>query len=502
MSISDFDFCVIDELPLSAFVEHRLIPVDGLDVGAIGPLGQLTDTLAAMCGSAQPKRRVSGRELFDRIGSILDDIDTQIEMALSATPEVPRIYEAYQVSDAPYWYILDLLKLASVEHRAWREKWPLWAERIWLTRAGLHFTQRADPWESLPLKIIVLDATAQPDLYHVILKRDCRVYAPVVERRGKVYQVAGRLNGKYATLGQDGELSSSGREMLDIVKRMSDGRVGVVCWKAMAPHFAREFGEENVLTFGGLRGSNHLQEVDTLFVCGTPTPPHQDMIDLAAALSDDINPFFELDADANRVPLYAHGEREYRLSQSGQDLAREQFGPATAGIARRIGYYKHNILDAIHRQLREAELVQALHRARVNLRDATVWLLTSTPTDEPIDGVWNDPPLGPPEIHWRIWLRLEPWLQEQHDQGATLTYETLADAGGVSLDWVKRNKWLDVIAAYMPDVWQISQLAPNGGRPKRLLAPLKETPRKSSYGQAGLDGKTASVKGNSTKGVL
>lgn len=476
MSISDFDFCVVDELPLGAFVDHRMIPIDGLDVGATGPTRTLTDTLASMCGDAQPKRRVSGAELFKRIGPILDDVYAQIELDLGATPEVPRIYDAYQVSDAPYWYIMDFLTLAAAEHRAWRESWPLWAERIWLTRGGLHMLKRSDPWESLPIKIVVLDATAQADLYKIILRRDCQVYAPVVERKGHVYQVAGRLNGKRATLNHGGDLSSSGREMLDIVKRMADGRPGIVCWKSIAPHFAREFGEENVLTFGGLRGSNRLQDVGTLFVCGTPTPPHQDMIDLAAALSDDVKPFFSLDPDGNRIPLYSHGEREYRLSEFGLTQARDLFGPDTAGVTRRIGYYKHPIIDAIHRQLREAEIIQALHRARVNLRDATVWLLTSTPTDEPIDGVWNDPPFGPPEINWRIWLRLEPWLKAQHAAGASLTYENLAEAVDVTLNYVQHNKWLDVIASYMPDMWQISSLIPAGrGRPGRIVVPLKES---------------------------
>ena len=134
-----------------------------------------------------------------------------------------------------------------------------------------------------------------------------KVFAPTVERVGKLYQIAGRLNGKHTTLDK-GELSDSGRELLDITRRLIAQRgytkPGFVVWKALATHFQREFGDAAVLTFGGLRGTNALQDVDALFICGTYTPNGFALIDHAVALSDRVEPLFQLGEDGRKMVIY------------------------------------------------------------------------------------------------------------------------------------------------------------------------------------------------------
>lgn len=482
LSIKSFDFVVVDELPVSAFVEDRTVPVSGLDVGAIGPLGDLAVRLgeiAARCGKSE---RVAGRRLFDQIGELLDDVFAQVDVGAGSVPDVPQVWNERDVDRAPYWYVADLLGLASPEHRAWREGWPAWNERLWVTRAGLHLLRRSEPWEHLPRHIVVLDATAQPDLYQILFGRQTETYAPAVERQGRVYQVAGRLNGRDTTASGEA-LTAAGREMLEVVRRIAVRyeRPGVVVWKALAAHFRRIFGDDRVLTYGALRGTNALQDVDGLILCGTPTPSGSQMLDLAVALSGEIRPFYRYGEDGRREPVYLFADREYRLSPEGVACLREQYGADTASATRRVGYYAHATLDAIHRQLREAELIQAIHRARINMRPADVWLLTSTPLqDEALDGLWNDPPIGPAGIHWQVWLRLEPWLRAAWEDGRSVTYETVADAAGVQETWARKSRWLDAIAAWAPDLWSTGRLEPVGrGNPRLGLIPLRDKPQYS-----------------------
>lgn len=476
LAISNFDFVIVDELPLGVFVQDRRIPIQGLDVGATGPLGHLVEQIADICRSMPTGCRVADKGLFDQIGDTLTDVYEQIDLAIGVLPDMPRVSSEHEVSRQPYWYLFDLLRLAAVEHQAWSKGWKTWNASMWCTSSGLHLLSRSTLWEKLPPKIIVLDATAQADLYRIIFQRDIELYAPAVERQGKLYQVAGRLNGKSATVRRD-VLTDSGREMLDVAKRLTAEakQPGIICWKAIAPHFRREFGADRVLTFGALRGTNALEDADVLIVAGTPTPDGSAMLDLAVALSSRIDPFFKYDDDGKRLPIYRHADREYRLSAAGIECVRAQYGEQFKSVTRRTGIYPDPTLDAIHRQLRESELIQAIHRARINIRAATVWLLTSTPLQEELlDGVWNDPPLGPQGIHWQVWLRLEPWLRQQWQTSNPIDNHSLATAAGVSLNWVQRNGWLDLIAEYMPGQWQISRLNPSGrGRPKSGAIPLR-----------------------------
>ena len=211
-------------------------------------------------------------------------------------------------------------------------------------------------------------------------------------------------------------------------------------------------------------------------MAGTHTPDGSALLDLATALSDKLTPFYQV-VDGKRQPLYRYADREYRLSAAGRDCLQTQFGADVQAAARRTGYYADTTLDAIHRQLREAELVQALHRARINIHETVVWLLTGTPLpDEELDGLWNDPPLAPGGIHWQTWFQIESWLQFQHRAGVSVTHEALAAAAGVSLNWSQRNRWLNIIADYLPTQWRLDTLAGSAnGKPPACLIPLIST---------------------------
>lgn len=454
LSLSGFDFAIVDELPLGAFANFRKVPTSGLDVGASGYVGELIDMVKMACEGCEERRRVSGRQLWDKIGPSFERALEQID-ADYAVPEPPQIYNVGQVEAAPWWYVYDLLLIGQNDHRAWAEGWKSWTERVWVTRGGLHLASKKEPWQKLPLKITVLDATGQPELYRLIFNREVETYNPYVERVGKVYQIAHRLNGKWSTW-QNQELTKAGKEMLEIAKRLTAGyqNPGVICWKAIAPTMQEHF--PNVFWFGNLRGSNGMDKCDILIVMGAPSPNQYQMLDLAAALTTDMGPLFTTDDEGKRNPIYTRQEREYRLLDG-------------RGAARRVGVYVNRVLDIIHEQNREAEIVQALHRARVNLRDVEVWLLTATPTDEPLDGLWDDPPLGPEGIDWRVWLRLQPWLEEQDRTGGEITNTTVGEAMGVDPTWVSKAGWLNILVEKCGYVIKEIEKPTRGRKPKILV---------------------------------
>lgn len=82
-----------------------------------------------------------------------------------------------------------------------------------------------------------------------------------------------------------------------------------------------------------------------------------------------------------------------------------------------------------------------------------------------LDGLYDDPPVGPPEIPWRTWVKLLPWLEEQ----AAVTNESLAVAAGLSPKYVANKRWLDAIARHWPDKWEIDRLVKRSGNWQKII---------------------------------
>lgn len=469
MSISDFSLVIVDELPLNAFVDHRVIPPDGIRLpGASGPIEQLLEVVHLMANQENGEL-YAGPKLFKQIGPILQDVYAQIEMMEDMLPQIPRVASADDVAEKPYWYLFDFLTLASPEYDAWRHGWPRWAERVKVTGRGLHLLQRAEPWDQLPLRMVVLDATASASMYRQIFDRPVQEFHPRIQRQGSIYQVTGRLNGT-TTLLEDETPTRQARELLEISRRIAggyDGRVGVVCNKALRPLFEREFGESNVEHFYALRGTNSLEDVNCLLVVGNPAPDLMSTINTAAALNEErIRPYGQENEHGYIQPLFYAQEREYAITD---ELRQKHDGQTPWRNVK--GFWSEPELQAIYEAHRENELLQAIHRARPNVRECDVWVLTSTPTSEPLDGVWDDPPIGPDGIYWKTWLQLEPWLQEQFDSHKAVSTTDLATAADVDPTWVRRKGWIEAIARHMPDKWELT-LIPTGGRPSKGIAPL------------------------------
>lgn len=490
MAKTDFELVIVDELPLAAFIRERVIPAEGIPLQANGPVEELSRKLAELVGEVGEGETLAGRELFDRIGPILSDVYAQVDLIPDALPVVPRVNHPSEVRSKPYWYIMELLILASEEFDAWRHGWERWAERVSISPSGLHLLDRAEIWEHLPKRMIVLDATAQPALYRLIFGRELEEYNPEIRRRGKVYWITSRLNGSGSLM--DGENpSTQAREMVEVAKALTrshreEGRsVAVICHLAVRLLFEAEFGTEAVEHFYNLRGSNSLEQVDCLIVCGTPAPPQQQIVKIATALNPErIRSFLEADEEGRVQPIWSSEFQEFPVSEEVRVHSMDYGAPRNGMTPFRLvgGYWGEPDLQSIYAQLREDELRQALHRARPNARETEVYVLSSVPTEEPADGIWDDPPIAPEGVNWKRWLfGLEDWLDQKWLAGEDVSSKELAEAAGVSNDWVRKGRWLDAILSMHSDRWRETTRETGKRGPKlRVLEPKSDDPEGES----------------------
>lgn len=464
IAISDFDVVFIDELPIQAFWSEKIIPLSGVDVDARGSLKLLTDCivqLISQCLSNTKKHTFyEGKKLFDIIGPILSQIYNEIQIAPNILPQVPIVFSPDEVETVDYFYIINFLEAAVLEYNAWRSNWKYWASRVKVSAQGVHILSRTSPWDKLPGKLIALDATANGHVYQQIFQRDILEYNPKVQRRGNLYQITGLLHGT-----ESAKNPVTAERLLHIAEYISEGypagNVGIVCHKSMKSMFVEKFGEQNVVHFFGSRGTNILKDVECLIVAGTPSPDIRTVISTATALDPDrIDPFGVLTESGTLQVPFTYQVNEYTIS----DECSEKYFK-NGGVKRMFrGFWSEPILQSIYSQCRESELVQAIHRARPNVKPCDVWLLSPVVTDEVVDYISDDPNIGPRNINWKLWLKLKPWLDEQWDAGNELTVEDIANFLNRSVKYISNQQWLHSIAAHMPDKWIRHACKPNGGR--------------------------------------
>lgn len=476
-----FDICIVDENFLACVSRERVIPPEAFQTNAalltIRLLMQRLSDLyyKLVYGEWKGKKRdLRGRELFDEIGELLDNALAQMEIDEDRI-QAPSVSRESDVMNAPWWFLSDLAKAGGLELKAWEEGRRVWAERVWLDKYGLHLILPNGLWQDLPVRTIVLDATANPEFYNFAFRRKCKVYRPTVNRQGKLYQIAGRMYNKTAmTPGKSPLVGQAITAIQQICQQRGYKTIGIICAQTAVSRFSEVFGRENVLWFYKLRGRNDLEEKDAVFVVGTPTPPAESVAKLALALDPSvIDPIVELDEDGKRKPLFVSSMQEFTFSEDGLQFLREFYGADIVGVERRMQHYPHPLLRAVQEQLQRSELVQAVHRARLNVRPGDCWLLSSVATPEPLDGIWNEPPIAPDGISWRVWPKLSLWLEEQFESGNIITYESLAAAfPNKSAAYMRNERWLERIATQYPDRWETALVPTTSrGRPTNSIRP-------------------------------
>lgn len=484
MSIADYDMVIVDEFPVRAFLDERRIKAaDIIPPGVHGPVSELFKWLEYLVTTSQHRGKIRSKELLDIIGPDLGDVFADVELGKEVLPTVPYIGDPEDAFDVPYFYWHDLLLRLSPEYEYWKAGREDWVSRVRvLPRRWLEVLGRKHVWDNLPRKVVLLDATGTPEVYRQIFEREVETYAPNVKRQGAVIQVVGRLYGSSQVLeekpglgprgGQRRVLSEHGYEMLEqcriIAARYPGQRVGIVTFKDAVGEFAVEFGEANVVYFGALRGTNALKDVACLIIAGSYCPPTTAIQDMAAMIFPDrMEPFVTREEDGTLRFPWRPAFVEY--------LVRDE-----RAWRQHSGFWADKELRAMLEQARRSELVQAIHRARPNVRECDVWVLSSVPTTEVLDAIHSDlseAGLAPGRdkgksigIAWGHWLKLRGWLNERWDVGGWIDAAMLAEVAGVKVGTVRSQRWMHAIAKHDPDRWLLESRHRKGrGRPALVL---------------------------------
>ncbi|MCB0079101.1 MAG: hypothetical protein KDD73_16995 [Anaerolineales bacterium] len=455
LSIKNFGLVIVDELPLNAFVDtQNVIPLEGVEQAATTYMSRLAPLLAQQIRVAEATgEAIREKELFDIIGPALGDIYAQMQTLGLQQPSTPYVKMPHDVDKVRWAFALDLLKLARSEYEAWAHGWERWASRVRIVPdargnhpAGLQLLSRLGVWEHLPTKMIVLDATGQPEIYKMIFDREFKSYQPPVKKIGSIYQITGNLFGSGRAEEHKDKLLAWALE----IKERYDGRVCVVTHKALRELFEEHFGAGNVLHFFNVRGSNDFKDAECLIVAGTPAPPPFYIEDVALALEPD------------RVePVSATWSKAWRSFEISPELLKKNGGKHPHRFVG--GYWQDASMQAIHNQLSTSEIVQSLHRSRVVSRECDVFLLSSQPTTETLDGIGDKPAgnktrsidyvdglsdFGPSGISWGHWRKLRTWLDDRYESGDAVGAVELGAVLGITEQYARKRHIIREIYEY------------------------------------------------------
>ncbi len=345
-----------DELPVRAFLHPWHIPAASVVPAdmAPGPRRDLLRTLRHLSETPAPEgaRDWRGPALLDALGGARHVAAVCADVAL-ADLIAPELSHAEAAEQAPYGHLMHTLITLGREARLalqGRE----WISRVQVTSDGLTLLLRQTP-KVLPPHVIWLDATGDPALYQTLFGRPVQVVQPDVRLRGRIFQVWASLNTK-TTLGaaaDDTPKVGHIRKQIDAILARGYERPAFISYKDVVPVFE---DRGPVAHFHGNRGTNRLQGCDCLIIVGTPQPAVDDLVQTASMLYDERDtPFNTTWTQQERV--YAEQAYAYLVS----------------------GFWDDPQLQRLLEQLRESELIQAIHRGRPLREPVDVWLLTNLP---------------------------------------------------------------------------------------------------------------------------
>ncbi|MCA9980570.1 MAG: hypothetical protein KDD89_07055 [Anaerolineales bacterium] len=450
MAINDYHTVIVDEEPIRAFMNETKIKAT--DIGLSEFAGPISELLSILRDMALSGGSWSGKRLLDQIGDLLRDVWALVDDVSRLMPAMPQISARSDADNLPAWFLPDLLVLLVGEWEAWRQGQQDWLARVEIENGLLILHNRREAWKKLPPRLVIIDATANVDLYRQMFpEREIEVYEPNVQMTGEVHQITCNYNGA-GTFKDEAKLA----ELVELTRVLVRGYElpGIVTYKSATEAFQLAFPHALVAHFGGQRGSNALESCDVLVVVGTYSPPDGEIMRIAKTLNRErLRPFSVEETDKGLIPIRTEKLCAYNI--------RDEHGR----VAHRVvsGLWNDPDLHAVMNAKRGAEMVQAVHRARPLTRDVKVWLLSSVPTDIPLTAIYDDPPIAPEGIYWRTWLK----IYERVETAESITIQELADWAGVGYTYVSGNKWLDGIMQFYKDEWEPVRISRKKGL-KRL----------------------------------
>lgn len=219
--------------------------------------------------------------------------------------------------------------------------------------------------------VLFLDATADPVLLDRLL--------PFTEfQRIDVHQNA-IVTQVYDRTGSNtwwNDNSDREDELAEVLSAWVDAgeRPLVISHKALADRLrARNLDGVNVGHFGGVRGSNEFEDCTVVFITGRNSPPPSLVEQHARAMFWESNPPLIYEDPSQQLPLSLEG---YWQS--------ERCSQPQSGVM--VNTFRDPRIAAVHRQIREAETIQAVARLRLVWSPLTkyVFLLGNLPVELPV----------------------------------------------------------------------------------------------------------------------
>lgn len=396
-----------DEAPIESFTHEWTIPRRAIVPKRYPHDDPMTDLLRDLTQLSQRietgdlERPLSGPELLAALGgaAIVAAAVANPPLVLSA----PHISRQKDVSEADYNHIpvlAALLQKEAEESLAGRA----YIRRVIVTKSGLLLLRGYLAAPQLPPHVIWLDATANEAIYKELFwPRPVRIVAPKARYQGQIYVITDRSWSKWSLVrdGEQGaELVAHGDEprvaqMQRVVEHIIATREyrapAIVTYKDLGSTFFGDLAGGR-LHFYGNRGSNALEYCDALFVAGVPQPSRLDLLSDAAML-------FKRRMRAFDEAWIERADRAYDgvIDENGEPLSYP------------VSTFADPDLATLHWQKCEAELIQALNRARPLVRQVDVWLLANRPLGGvPVTRLWSLRELfGAPEgVDIWLWLRV------------------------------------------------------------------------------------------------
>lgn len=364
-----FHAVIGDEFPMSAFLHPWSIPVQHVLPIGMDPTSALTHlvhALALLAQRATGGQAWSGPTLLAALGGADQVLEACQEFAADrdVAPLAPTIRQASDVADIGPFHLpalVDLLRREAEAHLAGQA----YPARILVEHSQLTLLLRRAPNNRLPLHVIWLDGTGNERLYAALFRRPIRAVDAAPALHGRIFQVTNRAHGVGTLVSGQGNLRAAAVKQLQVqVRSIADryDRPAVISHQAVVADLA---GALERLHFYAARGTNDLVRCDALIVAGTPMPPADSLVRQAAMLFPERMTAFDT-RWSERILPYAYVD-----PADGQGRAY----PVN-------GYWHDPDLQAVLWAYREAEIIQAAHRARPIGRDVDVWLLTNLPLPE------------------------------------------------------------------------------------------------------------------------
>jgi len=423
---------VVDEDPSGIFQDVMIIkphnfPTDGSD-----ELIALMRELTMIC--VNPKR-LSGRELMKKIEPLATAFLATV--ADDPLPE-PTIESDDDIKSAPLNFLHNFIPIIKMELSAYLESPERYAERLTCGGGEMVILSRSYLSESVPLKIIILDGTADLERYKAIFPdKKITFVQPRVQPLGPVYQITANQLGTGAVDQKTDYLLNAVDEL---VKRNRYKNVGVVTYKKLVPLFEALIGAGKVLYFGGDgAGSNALGDCDAVFVIGTYQPPAETVKSLHLCInSRDMRYPKAIESPAGIIPLYTEKLVFYRSWDKNGHQASRYVG----------GFW----LDPLYTTWRWAchrPMIQAAGRSRYLYRhDVDTWIFSSLPLEIDLTAIYDDAPIGPQGIAYNSWVKIRDGISSAPND-LFITNSVISSWAEVADTYTSHEKWLAKIATFL-----------------------------------------------------